>query len=131
MYFYSKFLIHFTLALGLCFGARHLVAEPTSSANYQEAMVMAERIAAHNSQWLVYRAKGDSMGDFFGSSSLLLVKKATIREIRRDMIVVYRSPRGESIAHKVVENRGPWLRTAGVVNSQPTILASSIKRRKV
>ncbi len=59
------------------------------------------------------------MGEFFGNNSLILVQQATIRELRVGMLVLYRSPKGEYIAHRVIENRGAWLETRGISNSRP------------
>ncbi len=95
-----------------------LSADPVSSATYAEALEMAELIASQNVQWSIYRAKGASMGDYFGSHSLLLVKCSGIREVQEGMIVLYRSSRGEVVAHKVLRHRGVWLETAGVSNDR-------------
>lgn len=56
------------------------------------------------------------MGDFFGDNSLILVQKASIEEIRVGMMIVYRSPEGELISHKVAEHNGDSLKTIGAAN---------------
>ena len=68
------------------------------------------------SDWSVKRASYASMGDFFGDSSLIIVQKAAPSDVRVGMMVVYRSPEGELISHKVIAHNGSQLRTTGVAN---------------
>lgn len=96
-----------------------LAAEPVSSAGYGEALRMAEQIAAQDPSWRVFGCEGASMGDFYGSHSLLLVKEARLHEVREGMMVVYRGREGLLIAHKVIAHHGSWLRTQGVMNERP------------
>ena len=73
-------------------------------------------VASLNPAWTVHRTSGDSMGDFFGDNSLILVQKATLADIRVGMMVVYRSASGELISHKVISHDGTSVQTMGVAN---------------
>jgi hypothetical protein len=102
-----------TLSLSAVFSAH---AAPKSSASFEKALQDAEMIASLNPEWSVQRTSGASMGDFFGDNSLILVQKASIEEIRVGMMIVYRSPEGELISHKVAEHNGDSLKTIGAAN---------------
>ncbi|CAA6678933.1 MULTISPECIES: S24/S26 family peptidase [unclassified Lentimonas] len=102
-----------TLSLTAVFSAN---AAPKSSAPFAKALQDAEMIASLNPEWSVQRTTGDSMGDFYGDNSLILVQAASIKDIRVGMMVVYRSPEGELIAHKVAAHNGNSLTTTGVSN---------------
>ncbi len=93
-----------------------LTAAPKSSATFEKALSDAEFIASFDSNWSVHRTQGKSMGDFFGSNSLIVVEKAGIEDIRTGMMIVYRSAEGELISHKVMEHNGTSLRTQGTAN---------------
>ena len=93
-----------------------LAAAPKSSAPFEKALKDAEMIASLSADWSVKRTSGISMGDFFGDNSLIVVQKATLRDIRTGMMVVYHSSKGELIAHKVIGHDGHSLRTTGVAN---------------
>lgn len=73
-------------------------------------------ITSLSSDWSVKRTSGDSMGEFFGDNSLIIVQKAALSDIRVDMMVVYRSSEGELISYKVISHNGSSLRTTGVAN---------------
>lgn len=103
----------FTLSLAAVFTAN---AAPKSSAPFEKALQDAEMVAALNPAWSVHRTSGDSMGDFYGDNSLILVQEASIKDIRVGMMVVYRSPEGELISHKVAKHNGDSLSTTGVSN---------------
>lgn len=91
-------------------------ASPKSSASFEKALADAEMVASFNADWTVHRTKGDSMGDFFGSNSLIVVQKAGIEDIRTGMMIVYRSKDGELVSHKVMQHNGDSLRTQGTAN---------------
>jgi len=91
-------------------------AAPKSSATFDKALGDAEMLAALNPAWSVHRTSGESMGEFFGDNSLILVQTASIKEIAVGMMIVYRSTDGELISHKVVEHNGDHLRTKGSAN---------------
>jgi signal peptidase I len=93
-----------------------LNAAPKSSAPFEKALRDAEMIAALNPDWSVQRTEGNSMGDFFGDNSLIVVQTAKLADIRVGMMVVYRSTEGELISHKVIAHNGTTLRTTGVTN---------------
>ncbi len=93
-----------------------LNAAPKSSAPFEKALKDAEMVASLNPAWSVSRTSGDSMGDFFGDNSLIIVQKAALSDIRVGMMVVYRSSEGELISHKVIGHNGSSLRTIGVAN---------------
>ena len=102
-----------TLSLTAVFSAN---AAPKSSAPFAKALQDAEMIASLSPEWSVQSTTGDSMGDFYGDNSLILVQKASIEDIRVGMMVVYRSPEGELISHKVAAHNGDSLGTIGVSN---------------
>jgi hypothetical protein len=106
------------LATAFFGGSLRTFADPISSASCEEALAMAERIASKNTSWTIYRTVGSSMGDFFGSNSFILVKKVSMREVKGGMLILYRSSKGMPTAHRVIENRGPWLKTAGMDNTK-------------
>ena len=91
-------------------------AAPKSSAPFAKALQDAEMIASLNPEWSVQRTSGESMGEFYGDNSLILVQTASIKDIRVGMMVVYRSPEGELIAHKVAAHNGDSLNTKGASN---------------
>ncbi len=93
-----------------------LSAAPKSSAPFAKALQDAEMIASLNPAWSVQRTSGESMGDFFGDNSLIIVQKANLADIHVGMMVVYRSTEGELISHKVIGHNGDSLRTIGVAN---------------
>jgi len=93
-----------------------LHAAPKSSAPFEKALRDAEMVASLNPAWSVKRTSGNSMGDFFGDHSLIIVQAARLAEIRVGMMVVYRSSEGELISHKVIGHNGSSLRTTGVAN---------------
>ncbi len=102
-----------TLSLTAVFSAN---AAPKSSAPFAKALQDAEMIAALNPEWSVQRTSGESMGEFYGDNSLILVQTASIKDIRVGMMVVYRSTEGELIAHKVAAHHGDSLNTKGASN---------------
>ena len=102
-----------TLSLTAVFSAN---AAPKSSAPFAKALQDAEMIASLNPEWSVQRTSGTSMGEFYGDNSLILVQKASIEDIRVGMMIVYRSPAGELISHKVAAHNGTSLGTIGVTN---------------
>jgi len=74
-------------------------------------------VASLNPAWSVHRTTGQSMGEFFGDNSLILVQQASsLTDIRVGMMVVYRSAEGELISHKVIGHDGDSVRTMGVAN---------------
>ncbi|MGB0416807.1 MAG: S24/S26 family peptidase [Coraliomargarita sp.] len=91
-------------------------ASPKSSASFEKALSDAEMVASLNPDWSVHRTKGNSMGDFFGNNSLIVVQKAGIENIRTGMMIVYRSKQGELVSHKVMQHNGDSLRTQGTAN---------------
>jgi signal peptidase I len=92
-------------------------AAPKSSASFDKALRDAEMVASLNPAWSVHRTSGESMDEFFGDNSLILVQEATsLSEIRVGMMLVYRSASGELIAHKVVAHHGTSVQTKGVAN---------------
>jgi hypothetical protein len=91
-------------------------AAPKSSAPFEKALKDAEMVASLNPAWSVHRTSGQSMGDFFGDNSLILVQQASLADIRVGMMVVYRSASGELISHKVVSHNGTSVQTMGVAN---------------
>jgi len=91
-------------------------ASPKSSASFEKALSDAEMLAGLNPAWSIHRTTGDSMGDFFGDNSLILVQEASLAEIKVGMMIVYRSTNGELISHKVVQHNGDNLRCIGTSN---------------
>jgi len=103
-----------TACLAVVFTAN---AAPKSSAPFQKALKDAEMVASLNPAWSVHRTSGQSMGEFFGDNSLILVQKAaSLADIRVGMMLVYRSASGELISHKVVSHNGTSVQTMGVAN---------------
>ena len=96
--------------------ASALEASPKSSAPFQKALGDATMLASLNPAWSVHRTMGDSMGDFFGNNSLILVQQAEFAAIEAGMMIVYRNREGELISHKVVARNGDTLATRGVAN---------------
>jgi hypothetical protein len=72
-------------------------AAPKSSAPFVKVLQDAEMIASLNPEWGVQRTAGDSIGDFYGDNSLILVQTASIKHTRVGMMVADRSPEGEHI----------------------------------
>lgn len=103
-------------AIILLLSALQMIAAPKSSASFEKALSDAEMIAALSPDWSVMRAQGESMGDFYGDNSLLVVQNASIEDIRVGMMVVYQSTSGELVAHKVLQHEGTQLRTKGTAN---------------
>ncbi len=91
-------------------------ATPKSSATFEQTLRDAEMIASLNPAWSIHRTAGESMGDYFGDNSLIIVQEADIEQIEVGMMVVYRSAKGELISHKVVAHDGDSIRTAGSAN---------------
>jgi len=91
-------------------------AAPKSSVPFGQALRDAEMIASFNPAWSVQRTTGESMGDFFGDNSLIIVQKTTLEEIKPGMMVVYRSTDGELISHQVVAHDGTAITTQGAAN---------------
>lgn len=73
-------------------------------------------IASFNPAWSVHRTSGESMGDFFGDDSLIIVQETSIDEVLPGMMVVYRTSEGELISHTVVAHNGTTLTTKGASN---------------
>ncbi len=92
---------------------------PRSVVPCEEAQVMAEQIAQSNQAWSLYRVSGESMDEYYGNHSLILVEQTTLRELRVGMLVLYRSPSGQLLAHQVVAHHGAWLRAKGASNVRP------------
>lgn len=106
----------FAVLTACLFVVSGLSAAPKSSAPFSKALQDAEMIASLSSDWSVKRTSGNSMGDFFGDNSLIIVQKAALSDIRVGMMVVYRSSEGELISHKVIGHNGSSLSTTGVAN---------------
>ena len=103
--------------LTVCFaGVLPINAAPKSSAPFAKALKDAEMVASLNPAWSIHRTTGQSMGEFFGDNSLILVQKASLADLRVGMMVVYRSAEGELISHQVVGHDGDSVRTRGVAN---------------
>ena len=106
-----------SLLLGLVFTAgTALEASPKSSAPFAKALRDAEMVASLNPDWGIHRTQGESMGDFFGDNSLILVQETAFEDIDVGMMIVYRNSKGELISHKVVADNGDSLTTRGVAN---------------
>jgi len=91
-------------------------AAPKSSAPFEKALSDAEMVASLSPAWSVHRTSGQSMGEFFGDNSLILVQQAELADVRVGMMIVYRSASGELISHKVVAHNGTSVQTMGVAN---------------
>ncbi|MFP4069664.1 MAG: hypothetical protein ACLFVC_05720 [Opitutales bacterium] len=106
----------FGILISLIGAAFNAQAAPKSSASFEKALDDAQMIASLNPAWSVHRTSGDSMDDYFGDNSLILVQPATLADVQVGMMIVYRSTGGELISHKVVQHDGEGVRTQGVSN---------------
>ncbi len=107
----------FTL-IGLFFAAAVWATAPRSSVPFLEVLQTAESIAVTNPDWAVYRTRGDSMDPFYGNHSLIVVQKTRLKNLRKGMLVLYRTPSGQCIAHQVVAHHGGWIETKGADNER-------------
>lgn len=82
---------------------------PISPISFETALADAQALAALHPHMTVMRIAGVSMLPYFGSGSLVVVKKISPAHLREGMVVVYRNHFGEIVAHRLVARvEGGW-----------------------
>ena len=75
---------------------------PQTSVSLDRTLTDAYKLAATRADLQVLRIEGRSMLPFFGSGSVVIVKKMDSAKLRTGMVVVYRNRFNETVAHRLV-----------------------------
>ena len=110
-----KFATHFrslaaiTIALAGSSLVRGEGAVPVSPISLETALADARALAAQHANMTVMRVEGISMLPYFGTGSVLVVKKINAARLREGMVVVYTNRFGETVAHRLMTRvDGGW-----------------------
>ena len=113
-------LLSFSLKLSLVTALVHVApsahARGHSPISFGQAVVDAQKVAAMEENWVVMRAKGNSMAPHFTEHALLLVDKAPYSALKKGMIAVYKGEEGEMISHLVTEQTPQGWKAQGANN---------------
>lgn len=82
---------------------------PVAPISLATALADARALAAHHANMTVMRIEGVSMLPYFGTGSVLVVKKINAARLREGMVVVYTNRFGDTVAHRLVARvDGGW-----------------------
>jgi signal peptidase I len=98
-------------------GRASVVERPLSSVSLTTTVNDASKVAARHGDMQVLRIEGDSMLPFFGSGSVVIVKKIDASQLRPGMVVVYQNRFGDTVAHRLVEQAAAGWIAQGYNNS--------------
>lgn len=97
---------------------------PDSPLGFDEASQQLQTIAETNPDWSLYAAEGDSMLPHYGDNTLLMVKNASLNDLKPGMIAVYQTSDNELVGHSVmsVSSREATVRGSNNSRIDPEII---------